>query len=638
MKKIFIPLLLAQLLLAPVLTFAQLTDQEQAFAQKCHDNVDIQKKQLSVATASECVKKLTDNKGEFLTKLRNQSPEMAEAAVDILSYNNALIDLRNIVTKFGGTSMVSQLTRVLEQDPCPLCVMELGARPEKAFNWVGKEAGNSLADMKKSVRTWDNLGDIRTRSLSAADYGYNKENWNEQAIIARYRSLSRWATKETDKLVALYGNRAIAAGLKNKPDPQLLAVLREDLSTVGATDEAAKLDSLGQSKMGDGTETPAAPSAADKKAKELEAASHNVNGLSGKSDSDQDAFGRETFDKASLHAVEAGTPASPYAPASSAAKSEAFVYKPLTPQQIAALPSRLVTSDAKGNLKGPFADEMRGTKAGDEILAFFKDPKYAKAGTNKLSFEFTKQPDGQFGGWSPTAKTTNLNSELVNNWMKDNKVTPEQLFEGDPSKNPQLNKLSQYLAPTFVHESTHQRQTAKAVAGGYDYQIFSNGRTAPYQMEMETEAFAMDNSFMAEHLQKRGPSYAANLDPFDKKNTEMFLEKGVEGVRLANHRNYSHLESLEGSASKEFAEAASRAKLLRIYEDKYKASPKTMSAAEMARMQTLRAEMDSRFKWYTSVYADSAAAETKINGWRDEINSKLYPSKSVGEEAPPELL
>ena len=637
MKKIIIPLL-ALLLLAPIFAFAQLTPEEQAFAQKCHDNVDVAKKQLSAVTASDCVKKLSENNGALLTKLRNESPEMAEAAVDIVSYNNALIDLRNIVTKFNGVQMAPQLKRVLEGDPCPLCDMELGAQPEKAFNWVGKEAGSGLAEMKKSVRTWEILGDIRTKSLSTAYYGYTKDKWNEQPIIGRYRSLKNWATKETDKLVSIYSNRSFLAALANKkPDPQLVAVLREDLESVGATDQLAKLDKLvsGQGKVGDEKETPAQPSAADKKAKELEAASHNVNGLSGKSDADQAAFGSQTFDQGSVHVGEVSKPG---APASSAAQPGGFAYKELTPQQIAALPGRLVTSDAKGNLKGPFADEMRGTKAGDEILAFFKDPKYAKTGTNKLNFGFTKQPDGQFGGWSPGTKKTDLNSELVNNWMKDNKVTPEQLFEGDPSKNPHLNKLSQYLAPTFVHESTHQRQTAKAVAGGYDYQIFSNGRTAPYQMEMETEAFAMDNSFMAEHLQKRGPSYAANLDPFDKKNTEMFLEKGVDGVRLSNHRNYSQLESLEGSASKEFAEAASRAKLLRLYEDKYKASPKTMSKDEIAKMQTLRAEMNSRFKWYTSVYSDSAAAEAKINGWREEINSKLYPSKSVGAEAPPELL
>ena len=632
MKKAFIPLLLAQLLLAPVLIFAGISAEEYAFVQKCHDNVNVEKKQLSAVTAQECVKKLTDN--AFLTKLRDQSPEMGEAALDILSYSNALIDLKNIITKNSGTDMVPHLARVLEKFDCPLCSMGLGPTPEKTFDWVGKEAGARLPDVKKAVRTWESLGAVRTKSLSSADYNYNQEKWNSQQIISRYQSISDWARKETDRLVDVYNNRSFWSKLTNKkPDPQLLSALREDFSAVGAWGQVARLDKLSADigKMTDGKET-AAPSAADKKAKELAAASQSVDGLKGKSESDQAAYLSGTFDQASIHAGDVPKPGA------AAAKPGTFVFKELSEDQRAKLSGRMVTADARGNLKGPFADEMRGTKAGDEILAFYKDPKYAKADTNRLNFVFTEQPKGQFGGWSPSAKTMALNSDLVNEWMKKNQVTPEQLFEGDSSKNTHLQKLSQYLAPSFVHEATHQRQGAKAAAGGYDGRIFSNGRSTPYQMEMETEAFAMDNSFMAEHLQKRGASYADNLDPFDKRNTELFLEKGVEGVRLSNHRAYVHLESLEGSAAKEFAAASAAAKELRALEARYKAAPRAMTEDDLAEMRELRADMDSRFKWYTSVYADSVAAEAKINGWRNETKSKLYPSKSVGAEAPPELL
>ena len=631
MKKLFIPLLLAQILLAPVFTFAQLTAEEQAFTQKCHDNVNVEKKQLSAATALECVRKLTDNNGALLTKLRNQSPEMGEAAVDILSFNNALVDLKNIVTKDSGTAMMRHLQRVLEGDPCPLCAMELGPKPEKTFDWVGKEAGSRLFDIKKSVRTWESLGDIRTKSLSSADYNYDQERWNAQTIPGRYGSLSEWAAAETDKLVAVYGNKSLS---DKKPDPQVIAVLRDDLVAGNKREQLVKLEKLGTDlgKPGDGKEA-AVQSSADKKAKELAAASQNVSGLKNKSESDQAAYLSGTFDQAGLNTgvvSKTGT---------AAAKPGGFVFKELSPEQVTGLSGRLVAADDKGNLKGPFADELRGTKAGDEILDFYKDPKYAKAGTNRLDFVFTELPKGWFGGWNPASKKMELNSELVNDWMKKNQVTPEQLFEGDSSKNPHLQDLSQYLAPTFVHEATHQRQGAKAAAAGIDYKVYAGGiRTAPYQMEMETEAFAMDNSFMAEHLQKRGPSYANKLDPFDKKNTELFLEQGVEGVRLSNHRNYSHLESLEGSAAKEFAAATSTAKSLRVLEAKYKADPLGMEDSELDRMQALRTSMDNRFKWYTTVCADSAAAEAKINGWRQDINGKLYPSKSVGAEAPPELL
>ncbi len=623
MKKLIIPLLLAQLL-APVFAFAQLTESEQAFALKCHNNVNTEKKQFSIATAYECLEKLNINDGALLNKLNEQNPE---ATLDILTYNNALIDLKSIITGNPGREMLPHLERVLEKDVCPLCDMELGPQPEKIFKWVGKEAGACLADVKKTVRTWEILGDIRTRSLSSGDYNYDQESWGNKSIKERYSILGDWAAKETDKLAAIYGNKAYSG--KRSPDPRLIAVLREDLADGNNRSQLLKLKLLSPGKIGDWK--PPAPSPAEKKAEELDAASTNVSRLEAQSESDQAAYLSKTFDKTGDNAggvSETGT-------GIAAAKPGGFVFKELSPEQVSGLSERLVTADDKGNLKGPFADELRGTKAGDEILAFYKDPKYAKTGTNRLNFSFTEQPSGQFGGWSLSSRKINLNSELVNDWMEKNHVTPEQLFEGDPSKNPRIQKLSQYLAPTFVHESTHQRQAAKAAAAGYDYLAFFSGvRTAPYQMEMETEAFSMDSSFMAEHLLKRGPSYADNLDSFDKKNTELFLKEGVEGVRLSNHRNYPGLESLEGSAAKEFSAAASTAKDLKALKAKYKAAPQTLDAAELDQMRDLQASMNSRFKWYAAVYADSAAAEAKINGWREEINSKLYPSKTLGKKAP----
>jgi hypothetical protein len=452
--------------------------------------------------------------------------------------------------------------------------------------------------------------------------------YHRKAPPARY-----WAIKETEKMAAdgSFWSRLVG----KKPDPQLIAILREELTEVSARDQLEKLDKLEANinrKMYD--KEAAAPPANGKKAEELDAASRNISKLSGKSESDQAAYLSETFDQAtSRPGVVSKGGLEPVA-----AEPANFVFKDLSPAQAAELSGRLVTADAKGNLTGPMADELRGTKAGDEILVFYRDPNYAKDGANRLNFVFTKQAANQFGEWDLASKKLAFNSELVNTWMKNNKVTLKQLFDGDPSKNTSLQKLSQYLAPTFVHEATHQRQDAKAAAAGYDYQVRSNGRQAPYQMELETEAFSMASSLMAEHLQKRGASYADNLGRFDKKNAELFLEKGVEGIRLANHRNYAHLESLEGSAAKEFAAVSFKAYRLSVLETEYKTAPGTMTQEKLKQLRDIRADMDVRFKWYASVHADSAAAEAKINGWREEVNSKLYPSKITGVKPPPELL
>jgi hypothetical protein len=409
----------------------------------------------------------------------------------------------------------------------------------------------------------------------------------------------------------------------------LISVLREDLGVQKNAAKLAKLDNMDAdfSKTG-GEEGTRTPSAAEKRAQELAGASKSVEGLKGKSESDKAAYLSKTFDQAANNT--GGIPMA----GGDAAKRSGFVFKELSPEQAAGLAGRLMIVDDKGNLKGPFSDELRGTKAGGEILAFYKDPRYAKDGTNRLKLDLAEHQQA----FCPPSKTIYLDREAVNGWMKDNQISPEQLYEGNPSKNPYLQKLSRHLVPIFVHEATHQRQLAKAVSSGMDYVNIGGTRVPPYQMEMETEAFSMEGSFVTERLLKGGPAYAGDLDSYEKQKAELFLEKGVEGLRLYNHRTYySQIDSLEGSVAKEFSTAASMAKTLNGLKAKYKAAPETMGEDELEQMRDLRASIDSRFKWYTTVYADSVAAEAKLNAWRKETTDKFYSSRLVRTKAPPEM-
>jgi hypothetical protein len=628
MKRMVMLLLLAGSFPAPVFASPGLTAGEQAFVRECRENVDSEQKRLSVATALECVKKLTANNGELLTRISDQNPGTGEAAADILSRNSALMDLEDIVSKNTGFEMVPHLMRVLEDDLCPLCSMGLGPRPEKIFNWTAREAGTRLSDVKKSVRSWESLGEIRTRALSSAGHNYDKKRWNAQTIKERYFSLSKWAAGVTESLTSAYGSSPLCP--KFPADPRLLSVLREDLDAVDDDDGLRKLAALTSCKTGDG-KRPAAP--ARNKTDELYAASKSVMKLEDLPVPVQAAYLNETFDQAGSHPCATLSPAAGIA----AAKPRDSVFRGLSQEQAAGLPGLLAAVDAAGNLNGPLAEELRGTRAGDEILAFYRDPAYKKAGDNRFKLVLAELDENDLGGWSLSSKKLRLNILRINNWMKTNHVSPGQLFERPASTNPHLQKLSRYLAPTFVHEATHQRQNARAAAAGINYQIFifSGDKMAPDQMEIETEAFSMDASFTAGHLRGRGASYADELDPFDRKNAQLFLEKGVEGIRLANHRNYYKYDSLEGSAAKEFFEAAPLAKELMRLESGYRTAPRTLSKAKLARMRALRSAIDSRFKWYAMVRADSAAFEKKINGWRKEIKSKLYPSREAC--APPEL-
>ena len=153
----------------------------------------------------------------------------------------------------------------MEKSDCALCYMALGPEPETAFEWVGKYASDRLTEVQREVRTWDALGNVRTTSLTSADYGNNKGSWNGQDIMSRYSELSTWAQKETDKLVAAASIKAAAGKLDVAG---LISVLREDLIFSDDAPYLAKLDALQRTTSeAAAAKKPETPSAADKKRK-----------------------------------------------------------------------------------------------------------------------------------------------------------------------------------------------------------------------------------------------------------------------------------------------------------------------------------------------------------------------------------
>lgn len=213
---------------------------------------------------------------------------------------------------------------------------------------------------------------------------------------------------------------------------------------------------------------------------------------------------------------------------------------------------------------------------------------------------------------------------------------------GNPATNPHLRGLSEYLAPTVVHETTHQRQTASDKRNGIDLFKYKGKSNSYYQMEKETEAFSMDASFTAEKYSKlpKGArdKYLARLDPFDKANMEVFQKQGVDGIRLSNHKAYTDKESLDGYASKEFVMAKSTSMRLQALKDKAADDPAALTETERADMQKLDQQMNSKFKWYNITMNDSVAAEDKTNKWRTDINSKISGKRSLKGKPVPTLL
>jgi hypothetical protein len=581
--------------------------------------VNITKEELSPKVAEDCIKSFHDNPA-ILTQLR-EDPK--NDATEVLAYNSALKDYKKLILSYKDLDLYSQYTRIMDKTPCPLCDLELGPLPEKSFPWAEKYLqANAVAEFKFSVRTWDALGPVRTPALEAK--GNTKEDWNAKPFIDRYRTLVAWSREMAAQIMAIPA--------KDYPDREALAkivpVLQEDVFDVVIKGKLAEyLKTAGVKPV-----KPETPSAAAKAtAAKVDKAASDAAALKGQSTEDQ-AGQLDNFFNGTGH--NKGEPLD----ARKGAKAGKYTYKPLSQDDIEKLGGRLLTQKEDGSLSGPLAKEIKGTKSGDEILAFYKDKAFQKAGTNKLAFGFEPMEKGMFGGWNWYREDIKLNSELVNDWMQKNKVTPEMLFKGDPATNKHLAGLSEYLAPTLVHESTHQRQTAKDKREGIDLFKYGGKTNSYYQMEKETEAFSMDASFTAEKFAARGKAYANRLDPFDKSNMEVFIKQGVDGIRLSNHKSYSTKDSLDGEAAKQFVQAKSSDMRLQALQDRAKADPASLTAAEQDDLAALKQEMSSKFKWYTTTMADSVQAETKINEWRDEIRRKINKTRSIKETPVPTLL
>jgi hypothetical protein len=581
---------------------------------------NITREQLSPKKAEECVKDFHDDPA-ILERLKEENP--GEAG-DILAYNSALKDYKKTLVSYKDAALLWQYDRIMGGNKaCPLCKLGLGPLPEDSFKWAEKYIPEDTPEFKYSARTWDVIGDIRTGMLQTK--GWNRNTWNAMELMDRYATLQGMARDvvavTTGVPVAMYPDKAKLA--------KLIPVLKEDLLDPQVS---AQLDAY---LKGAGVKpVKTGPTPSEKAGVKISKMSGDLGVLKNMGTGEQAAklddffngTGHRQGDDFAFRKT-GKTPVKPY------------VYKALSPDDVNALGARLLKQGADGTLSGPLATEIKGTKAGDEILAFYKDKGFQKSGTNKLAFGFEQQKKGQFGGWNWYREDIKINSLLVNDWMQKNKVTPEMLMAGDPATNKYLRGLSEYLAPTFVHEATHQRQTAKDKARGIDLFKYKGKSNSYYQMEKETEAFSMDASFTAEKFSKlpkeQRDAYLERLDPFDKRNSEIFQKQGVDGVRLSNHKAYSDKESLDGEASRQFVLAKDTAMRLEALKAR---NPDSLNAAERAEMQALRQEMDSKYKWYTCTMQDSVAAEDKINLWRQGIMRQISGNKTIKESPPPTLL
>lgn len=594
--------------------FAAITEAERELIAECAANVDPARKLLSPVAADNCIKGLNAGDPTLATRYSQEDSGMASM---VLGRNSALLDLRKIVLTQDWYHGARALSRVMEKADCTLCDMGLGPKPETAFDWTSRYIPARSAKLKGTVRTWEMLGPIRTKSLSSADYGMNKESWNGQGILQRYSKLSGWAKQETDKLVAAAAVKSAASKLDIAG---LVSVLKEDLIFSSDAPYRNKLDDLSaRAAEAAGKPVEDKPTAADDKSRELAAAGDKLASLT--PDSQGDYLAR-SFDNAAAGGAAALSAAK--TPTGTAAKPIAPVK--MTAEQEKALGEAMISVDKDGKPAGYLVDVMNETEAGKRTIAFYESPDFAKAGSNELNFGFVRE-EGVFGYWNPSSKEIKINSEVAEEFAARKGMTVEQMMKDKAA----MKDLALYISPTFVHESEHQNQTARAIDAGIDYIKFSNGSTTdPYTRAKEN----LSNKWSAEHMieycsKNGGAGCFQNFHAMHVDNADKYMQGGVDALDTLKAPLYARIDSLDGGAAREFKQAQAVSDYLTTLENKNRADPKSLTGQELADMKDYRELMDTRFKWYTLVYRESVTAEADALSFR-----KKYGTESLGLSVP----
>lgn len=595
---------------------------ELAILAECEANVAPRGGRLSPDIADTCVGALNEGDAKPLIN-KYSSADPAIAAITI-GRNNALIDLKRIVSTQKGKDAIIALERSwnVPNGPmpegwrpvdCTLCDMGLGPNPEDILGWVNKYSPENRAALEYSFRSWDSLGPVRRKSLSGDKYQQTRESWTAQSRRVRYSYLGMWASEECDALAASAASMAQAPQTRKNLEV-IAGILGEDLDAVGIVKPSCMKEielALGSASSASARAT--GPSA-EKKSNGFSAAAGQMSGLSGKSvDAQRGTLGRLFDNSASVSGSR--TELSEKSPDASTAAA-----KPLTQKQLDELGSQMARME-NGKLKGYFADVMRQTAAGRRTIAFYEAPAYARAGTNKLDFGFDSM-DGAIGIWKPHTRELRLNIVAVDNFARARGLTIPQLIRDPAGKR----ALAAYLSPTFVHEAEHQNQMARAVANGVDWVTWGSGsgRSSPYTRALENLSNKEASEHAIEYCRKNGgPSCLAGMPPVIREDVDKFMENGLAGLDALKAPLYTRIDSYEGGAAREFRTAQLNAFQLNTLETLQRDHPDLMTEKRKRELKDLRELMNTRFKWYMLTWRETREAEREALKFRSKYSNGL---------------
>ena len=421
--------------------------------------------------------------------------DYAKAAL-LKSKAEALLDLRDVLRMDWNEDSANKLSSALEiriDADKPLTKLGIGPAPEKLLPWMTRYMPTAPADtkkaVKKAIRQWgvvfgtitstQNMSWGQATMMSGNGLTLTKAEWEGWTIRERNAVLGEMMAK--DPMLTIYSDEALATG---KGDMNVYTAV----SSVKAS----------------GALTP-----------------EQLAQLTGKPLADQLYLLGSFFDGSNI-AVSDDLKMKINAARSSLPKEV------LNSQQRDLLGSMLNTA---------VTTELKGTRAGDKVLAF-----YAKNGPMKIA---VKPCDGAYSRYDPATRTIVLDSETIQQYMHMKGYTAESVMKNKA----QLAEIAKYMSPMVVYESAHQAQ---------DVWAKKSGVYKPHMQEDEIEAMSLEGLYTSEKLTKDAAfktilTSSRDFSTYAFKKMEVATEYKTSGAKkfgaTVRQRYFSGLPSLDAAAS-----------------------------------------------------------------------------------------
>lgn len=591
---------------------------------QCKENIE-NENNLNPEIAKKCFIELSDQNNVNLLKKEVGN----EKASKIISLNYALHDLYFHITKETNKyHYVYDLIRILEKNTffreseCVVCdikkfrATQKGIPPENIIWWLEKYNNPKLYHFKINTKNWGELS-LKYRN-NLINCSISNQIWSNKVLSEKYTIACNCINQNADKFVNLYN----VISTKNNISTETLKSLESDLDFfIYSLNECSELD-FEHSNLQKLIEIKNILSSKPKE--------QNKDNKENKTEKNIKNISKAAKDESKLDLIFDGKN-------QSGENKDDISYSNIKIKNVKTQNNQKNDEEKwkqiETKLKDAVLDEIKDTKAGKEILDFYSDPK------NKLNFKLKDlKSQSTYGYWDPIEKELVFNKKLIEKYCNEKGIKTDQLLNDKKT----LKEIAAYIGPTFVHEATHQKQTAWAQEKGVNIEYYSNGKRLtpteiaeckknkncgkieavfPYQKEMETEAFSMDASYTAEKMLKNRDYYDKIFDNFDKKNAEIFLTKGVKGIREAN--DYIHIHTFAGKTAQIMKKAQEVAKEIEILKNK-----QNKTNDEILKLMYLEEEFNKQYKWFIETNNYIKENNSKLQSWSDELTGKILANKN----------